>query len=208
MSRGRTEELSAEDGTRAVELAREAVRKFVSHGRREDPGSMRDSFYHRAGAFVRLETADGRGQLRGAASVPGRPSALGKEANRLGHAIVDAAIKAASESSRGAVSAPELSNLCVSVFVLEEGRTVADPLTDVEVGVHGVALEQDEQVAWMYPTVPVRQGWSVAEFLDRTASKAGLGPGGWEGDGVAVTRLSGPVFEERDPEGAVERTIG
>ncbi|MFB6154058.1 MAG: AMMECR1 domain-containing protein [Halodesulfurarchaeum sp.] len=208
MSRGRAERLTAADGTRAVELARDAVRKFVDHGRREDPGSMRDSFYTRAGAFVRLETADGRGQLRGAASVPARPSALPEKGNRLGHAIVEAAIKAASDTSRGAVSGAELSNLYVSLFVLREGQSVADPREDVELGTHGVALERGDHVAWMYPTVPVRQGWSIAECLDRTAIKAGLGRGGWEADDVQVTRLGGPVFEERDSEGDVERKMG
>ena len=208
MSRGRGQGLTTEDGRRAVELARESVRKYVSHGRRTDPGSMRDAFYIRAGAMVRLETADGRSQLRGCASAHDRPAELENGSIQLGNAIVDAAVRAASDSSRGEVRPSELSNLRVSVFTVQESEPCRDPSNEVVVGDHGLAIEANGSQAWMYPTVAIDNDWSVFEYLDRTARKAGLPNGGWEDDDVTVRRLIGQVFEERDPEGTVVELIG
>lgn len=208
MSRGLPDGLTAEDGRRAVELARESVRKYVSHGRRTDPGSMREAFYLRAGAMVRLETADGRGQLRGCASAHDRPTELDNGSIQLGHAIVDAAVRAASDSSRGEVRPSELSNLRVSVFTVQEAEVCTDPANEIEVGVHGLAVEQNGTHAWMYPTVPIVHDWSAFEYLDRTARKAGVASGAWENGDATVLRLSGQVFEERKPEGSVAELIG
>ncbi len=94
MSEAQAVTLTYEDGTRAVELAREAVNSYVINGQREQPGSMREAFYARTGVFVRLESTRGRGSLRGCAGAY-------DTSEQLGHAIVDSAIAAASEDSCG-----------------------------------------------------------------------------------------------------------
>ncbi|MFW6265555.1 MAG: TIGR00296 family protein [Halanaeroarchaeum sp.] len=207
-SQGRPDGLTHEDGTRAVELARDSVRAFVENGRREDPGSMRDAFYDRSGAFVRLETQTPRGQLRGCAGAYDTPSALADRSRRLGIAIVDAAIEAASEDSRTAVTAPELDSITVTVFVAESVDETDDPTEDVVVGRDGVAVEGRGKTGWMFPTVPVDNDWGVYEYLDRTARKAGLPNDAWMDDDVGVYRIGGPVFAENDPGGSVMRRFG
>lgn len=207
MSRGRGMGLSPDDGTRAVELAREAVRKFVSHGQRVEPGSMRDAFYTRSGAVVRLETADGRKQLRGCEAEPDRPGLLQGEATQLGHAIVDASVRAASDSSRGEVRPSELSNLRVSVFCVNGFEPATEPVEDIEVGTHGIAIEGRDSFAWMFPSVPIDQGWSTVEYLDRTATKADLPRDAWEDEDVDVLKLDGQLFAEREPEGTVAEIL-
>ncbi len=207
MSRGQERALSDEDGRRAVELARESVRTYVTHGGRYNPGSMRDVFYRRDGAMVRLETADGRGRLRGCASSPERPVSLDGEPVQLGHAIVDAAVTAASDASRGEIRPSELSNLAVSVFTVQQAEACADPEADLTAGVDGLAMEGRDTQAWLYPTVPDTQDWPVLECLDRTARKAGLPDGAWEDDAVTVYRLSGQVFEEAEPGGYVSEPL-
>src|SRR6056297_458257 len=112
MSEAQTVQLSYDDGARAVELAREAVESFVRHGQRQQPGSMRESFYNRTGAFVRLESTRGRGRLRGCAGTY-------DSSEQLGHAIVDSAIRAASDDSCSSeVEPPELPSLVVSVCIV------------------------------------------------------------------------------------------
>ena len=198
MSGAQTVSLSYEDGTRAVELAREAVEAYVVNGQREQPGSMREAFYSRTGVFVRLNSTRGRGSLRGCdGSYEGT--------DQLGHAIVDAAITAASSNSCGSeVEAAELSNLVVSVCIVTGIEHVTDPLETLKIGRHGIAVEGHDRYGWMYPTVPVENNWSEFQYLDRTCQKAGLPPGAWEDDDVAVTLFSGQVFREREPEGSVE----
>jgi len=198
MSEAQKVTLSYDDGARAVELAREAVESYVRNGSREQPGSMRDAFYNRTGAYVRLQSTRGRGSLRGCAG--GYQSS-----DQLGHVIVDAAIQAASDDSCGSEVTPaELSNLTVSVCTVTDVLLTDDPLADLELGRHGVAVSKGDQSGWLYPTVPLENGWSGPEYLARVCRKAGLPPTAWQDDDVMVTLFEGAVFRERDPEGSVE----
>ncbi|WP_101294047.1 TIGR00296 family protein [Halegenticoccus soli] len=199
MSEAQTVRLSYEDGARAVELARESVESYVLHGQREQPGSMREAFYNRTGAFVRLQSIRGRGRLRGCAG-----AYRGKD--QLGHAIVDAAIKAASGDSCGSeVEPPELPNLNVSVCVVCNYVLTNDPLSDLELGVHGVAIDNGGQHGWLYPTIPVENGWSKEEYLTRVCRKARLSPFAWQDDDTMVTLFEGQVFRERPDGGSVQQ---
>ncbi len=189
--------LSYEDGARAVELAREAIEGFVRDGKREHPGSMRDAFYRRTGAFIRLESTRGRGSLRGCAGT--------YNANeRLGDVIIETAIEAASDDSCGsAVTPSELSNLQISVCIVTDRRRPTDPAETLEIGTHGVAIAEEPD-GWLYPTVPVEQHWSPREYLDRTCRKVDLPMGAWQDEDTTVVLFEGQVYRERDPGGSVQ----
>ena len=198
MSEVQAFQLSYDDGARAVELARESVLSYVRHGQREQPGSMRDSFYNRTGALVRIKSTRGMGRLRGCAGAY-------RSTEQLGHAIVDAAIEAASSSSCGSeIEVPELASLSISVCIILDYEPVGDPLESLQLGRHGVAIDAGQTQAWMYPTLPVEMGWSPEELLTHTARKAGLAPDGWADPNVEVTLFDGQVFRERLDGGAVE----
>lgn len=198
MAEARGIEFSFEDGARAVALARAAVRSYVLHGQREHPGSMREAFYQRTGAIVRLEAGTGRGGLRGCAGEY-------DGTDQLGHAIVDAAIAAASADSCGSeIGQAELSSLVVSVCIVRSIVPTDDPEADLELGRHGVAITKGDTTAWTYPTVPVEHGWSVREYLERTCRKGGLPPDAWADDHVTVELFEGAVFREREPDGSIE----
>lgn len=197
MSEAGALELSSEDGARAVELAREAVESFVEHGQREQPGSMREAFYARSGAFVRITSTRGRGRLRGCAGSNGGE-------NQLGHAIVEAAIEAASENSAGSAIEPkELSNLTISVCLVTDNLLTSEPAADLELGTHGVAVDGGANHGWLYPTIPVENGWSPEEFLSRACRTAGLSPLAWQDGETKVTLFSGRVFREHPDDGRV-----
>lgn len=184
--------LTYEDGARAVELAREAVEAYVLQGQREQPGSMRDAFYARTGALVRIRSTRGRGRLRGCAGAY-------RGSDQLGHAIVEAAIKAASDDSCGSEVEPaELSNVAVSVCIVTGYTLTDDPVSDIELGTHGVAVDAGADHAWLYPTIPVENDWSAGEFLARACRKAKQSPFAWrDDDDVVVTLFEGQVFRER-----------
>ena len=191
---------SYEDGARAVELAREAVESFVQNGARANPGSMRDSFYAHTGALVRLESTRGRGSLRGCAGCY-------ETAEHLGTVIVEQAIAAASgESCGSAVAQPELTNLTVSVSLVGETFEPTAPAAELELGTHTVVVDTPAGPEWLYPTVPLTQGWSEREYLTRTLQKAGHPPGAWQDGSVPVRLVETAVFEEETPRGTVVRT--
>lgn len=197
MSEVQTVRLNYEDGMRAVELAREAIESYVRHGQREQPGSMREAFYQRTGALVRIESTRGRGSLRGC-------SGAYRTNDQLGHAIVDAAITAASDDSCGSeLRAAELDNVVVSTCIVRNLVLTDDPLADLELGEHGVAVDAGEESGWLYPTVPVENGWSDREYLDRVCRKAGLPPTAWDEREGMVVLFDGEVFRERG-DGSIE----
>ncbi|MFB6092357.1 MAG: TIGR00296 family protein [Haloquadratum sp.] len=198
MSEAQAVHLTYDDGARAVELARESVESYVLHGQREQPGSMRDAFYARTGAFVRIQSTRGRGRLRGCAG-----SYRGND--QLGHAIVDAAIQAASGKSCGSeIEQPELSNLTISVCVVCDYLQSDRPLQDLELGTHGVVVDRDDDHAWLYPTIPIENDWNEEQFLTHACRKAGLSPNAWQDTETTVTLFEGQVFRERADGGSVE----
>jgi uncharacterized protein (TIGR00296 family) len=158
---------------------------------------MRDAFYARTGALVRLQSSRGRGRLRGCAGAY-------RGTDQLGHASVEAAIRAASGDSCGSEIEPaELPNIDVSVCVVTDYTLTDDPLADLEVGTHGVAIEAGADHVWLYPTIPVENGWSAEEFLTRACRKAKLAPTAWQDEGTMVSLFEGQVFRERG-DGTVE----
>lgn len=190
---------SYEDGARAVELAREAVESFVQSGARANPGSMRDSFYARTGALVRLESTRGRGSLRGCAGCY-------ITSDHLGSVIVEQAIAAASEESCGsAIAPPELNNLTVSVGLVGETIEPEAPAAELELGTHAVVVETQTGPEWLYPTMPLAQGWSGEEYLTRTLQKAGQRPTAWQNGDAPIKLVETTVFEEETPRGTVIR---
>lgn len=199
MAEAQAVRLTYEDGARTVELAREAMESYVLNGQREQPGSMREAFYQRTGALVRMQSARGRRSLRGCAGAY-------RSTEQLGHEIVEAAIEAASDSSCGSEIRPaELSNLTVSVCVVRDVWEPEDPMDELEIGRHGVAIEAGQQSGWLYPTIPVENNWSPREYLDRTCRKARLPPTAWQDDDATLVFFDTAVFRERKPNGSVEQ---
>lgn len=198
MSEAQTVSLTFEDGARAVELARDSIESYVLHGQREQPGSMREAFYQRTGAIVRIQSTRGQRSLRGCAGDI-------QSSAQLGHAIVDAAIEAASDGSCGSeLRSPELDSVTVSTCVICNLVLTDDPSSDLELGRHGVVVDGRGHRGWLHPTLPVEHRWSVEEYLDRTCRKSGLPPGAWSDDDVMVTLFEGATFRELDPRGSVE----
>ncbi|NUE01202.1 TIGR00296 family protein [Halorubraceae archaeon YAN] len=198
MSKAQAVHLSYDDGVRSVELAREAVESYVRHGQREQPGSMREMFYERTGAFVRLQSRRGMGRLRGCAGSV-------QWTDQLGHGIVDAAIKAASADSAGSeVTTNELDDLLISVCIVCNTLITSDPLEELEIGTHGITIDAGNKHVSMYPMLAVENNWSKEKFLSRACRKAGLSPLAWQDDDTLVTLFEGQVFRERLDHGSVE----
>lgn len=199
MAEAQAVSLTYEDGARTVELAREAMESYVLNGQREQPGSMREAFYQRTGALVRLQSARGRGSLRGCAGAY-------RSNEQLGHEIVEAAIQASSDSSCGSEVRPaELSNITVSVCVVCDLWEPTDPVDDLDIGRHGVVVEAGADGQWLYPTIPVENNWTVQEYLERTCRKAKLPPTAWQDSETRLHFFDCAIFREREPNGSVEQ---
>lgn len=191
-------ELTVEKGSKAIELARCSMESYVANGKRERPGCMKDVFYDRLGAAVKVRSKRGRQRVRGS-------GVSYKREKHLSEAIVDAVIEASSEESgTDELSNCELDKVELTLCILDSIEQVEEPAEELSLGRHGVIVEGERNSSWLMPTVPMEHGWSVEETLDRTSCKARLDRGAWRGPSVDVYTFEAQIFQEAEPAGDVE----
>jgi len=172
------------DRERLLQLAREAI---AAHVRREPaPALPTDGiFAERAAVFVTLHSA---GHLRGC---------IGHVSADLPFAIVvpRCAIAASSEDPRfPVVTADELDLLAIEISVLTPFEPIRGP-DDIEIGRHGLVVEQGWHRGLLLPQVATEWGWNAETFLAQTCHKAGLPLDAWKG-AATLSRFEAEVFGE------------
>jgi AmmeMemoRadiSam system protein A len=137
------------------------------------------------GAFVSIHAAD---DLRGCL---GRLEADRTVADVVAHL---AAVVADSDPRFPPVTPEELPTLVIEISVLTPECEVAD-VAEIEVGRHGLIVEQGSRRGLLLPQVATEYGWDRETFLDHTCVKAGLPPDAWR-QGARVFRFEAQVFHE------------
>lgn len=169
-------------------IARRALEGHVGAGRVPPEEGARGKLAAPGAAFVTL-TRNGR--LRGCIGYTEAVAPLFK-------VVQECAVAAATEDPRfPPVSPKELPSLHVEISVL----TPLVPIRpeDVEVGRHGLMVEQGRMRGLLLPQVPVEWGWDRETFLDQTCVKAGLPPSAWR-HGATLRAFTAEVFgEEKKP---------
>ena len=72
----------------------------------------------------------------------------------------------------------DLPDVVLEISVLGPVEPVADP-AEVEVGRHGLIVEQGTHRGLLLPQVPTEWGWDRETFVSETCVKAGLAPDAW-----------------------------
>lgn len=185
--------LDGRERVRLLAIARAAIAAHLLGARMSsaDSGdSGADAIAH-SGVFVSLHTS---GELRGcigtlAADTP------------LRQAVAEAAVAACSSDARfTAVRPSELSSLDIEVSVLGPIEPVADVET-IEVGLHGLIIEQGRHRGLLLPQVAAEWGWTRYQFLAQACRKAGLSEEAWR-NGAAVSKFEAEVFGDAGHVGA------
>lgn len=167
-----------------LQLARRAVAKAVTEGKMLALPEVDDAFTLEQGAFVTLTKY---GELRGCIGYP-------EPVLPLYQAIIHGASSAALEDPRFPPVAPvELDDLHIEISVLSPLQP-AQP-HEVEVGTHGLVIEQGRARGLLLPQVPVEWGWDREEFLAHTCRKAGLHAQAWR-EGANLFTFTAEVFGE------------
>ncbi len=91
--------------------------------------------------------------------------------------------------------AEELDGLSIEVTVLSPLEPI-EGLDQVEVGRHGLVVEQGFQRGLLLPQVATEQGWDARTFLEHTCHKAGLPADAWQ-RGAKIFRFEAVFFGER-----------
>ena len=95
--------------------------------------------------------------------------------------------------------ADELPDVRIEISVLGPLEMI-DPADEraIEIGRHGLVVEQGARRGLLLPQVAVEWGWTREQFLQHTCQKAGLPPDAWR-LGAQVFRFAAEVFGEELP---------
>jgi AmmeMemoRadiSam system protein A len=169
-------------GAAVVALARRAIEADLLGGPPPRAGDD-ERLAAPAAAFVTVKVGD---ELRGCIGRTDRTDALAAVVARCARA-------AAFEDPRfDPIQRSDLPALRVQVSLLSEPVPLAD-VAALEVGRHGLIVEQGRRRGLLLPQVAVEHGWTPTEFLEHTCRKAGLPPDAWR-EGASLSVFEAEVF--------------
>jgi uncharacterized protein (TIGR00296 family) len=197
-------QLTIEDGKYLVNLARQAVTKYLEKGQvLQVPEGIPSKLMEKCGVFVTLNRVHkGEKALRGCIGLP-------YPTTPLSEAVIEAALSAATQDPRfPSVALEELDNIVFEVSVLtppervEVEKTTEYP-SKIKVGRDGLIVERSFCKGLLLPQVPVELKWGEEEFLCQCSMKAGLPPDSWLLKDSKVYKFQAIIFEEVSPKGQI-----
>ena len=179
-------DLTQKQQSELLRLARAAIECYLETGQMlaattSDPGLRR-----RSGVFVTLRTRSNLSDLDCEGLIL---PAEGHLKGCVGHVdpdfplyamVQEMAVKAATRDPRFApMILPELDDIQIEISVMSPLETVEE-LDDIEVGTHGLLIDQAGRRGVLLPKVPVSRDWTRGEFLQNLCLKAGLPLSAWQ----------------------------
>ncbi len=179
--------LSAEDRTKLISLAREAVEAEVCQTAPPQAKSLEGVLAERRGMFVTLTN---RGRLRGCIGTFQSQEPLGRTIVEMG--------RAAAHDPRfvtDCITQAELSELTVEVSVLSPLTETHQP-EQLQIGTHGIYIVGRGLAGCFLPEVATEAGWTAEEFLSHCCEgKAGLAPHAWKDPDTKVYLFTSEKFD-------------
>lgn len=183
--------ISPEDQPRLIALARRALEARVRHAALPDIESTLAPDVH-CGAFVSIFRD---GELRGClgrlnSPLPiDSPLPIARLVAELAQAVAD------SDPRFDRVTPQELAGIRLEISVLTPEREIQS-VEEIEVGKHGLIVEQGTSRGLLLPQVPEEHGWDRDAFLDHACVKAGLAADAWR-RGARLFVFEAQIFGER-----------
>jgi len=197
-------QLTLEEGTFLVKLAREAVENYLKDGIvLTVPANISQRLNERCGVFVTISKASHEKKaLRGCIGLP-YPTTM------LAQAVIESAISSATKDPRfPSLSLHELSQVVFEVSVLTPPQQVEvqdskEYPSKIMVGRDGLIVERSFRKGLLLPQVPVEWKWDEETFLCQCCIKAGLPPDSWLLADTKIYAFQAIIFEEKAPNGEV-----
>lgn len=183
--------LTAAQKKRLIGIARATLDQFVRTGKADKVVEQDARLNQTQGAFVTLMK---HGQLRGCIG-----NIIGEKA--LSETVREMAIAASSQDPRfPAVTADELKDIDLEVSVLSVPRKISDPMTEIQLGVHGVIVTRGMFNRGVFlPQVAKETGMDFEHFMGELCSqKAGLPWDCWKDPKTTIEVFTAEVFGEKD----------
>lgn len=167
--------LSKDEKQKILELARQSLREAVCEHRGPETIPTEGVFGLTFGVFVSLHVG---GKLRGCIGMvePSEP---------LGMCIAQCAASAAMHDARFApLRAGEVESAEIEVSVLSTPELIR--LEEIEIGKHGLLIEQGARRGLLLPQVATEHGLQREKFLEETCRKAGLSRNAWKNEDTNI----------------------
>jgi AmmeMemoRadiSam system protein A len=91
----------------------------------------------------------------------------------------------------------EVDDLDIEISVLSPLQEIND-ISEIEVGVHGLIVQQTFYKGLLLPQVAVEYGWDRETFLEHTCVKAGLSKNAWKDETTTIKIFSAEIFSEKE----------
>jgi len=177
--------LTAEEQRQLLEIARTSLEAHVRRG--PEPEIDAAAVRLRAGAFVSIFR---HGDLRGCLGRLTSALPLTHLVHQLARAVAD------SDPRFDEVTAAELTEISLEISVLTPRRAI-ESVTEIELGRHGLIVEDGARSGLLLPQVPAQHGWDRETFVTHTCLKAGLPADAWR-RGVRLFVFEALVFGEEE----------
>lgn len=166
-----------------LELAHTTINSYVRNDHLEEIDIPEPGLQIMAGAFVTIRI---NRALRGCTGYM-------REDKPLYRVVRDMAISAAASDPRfSPVREDELANLDIGISVLSP-LTKVDNFEEIEIGIHGLLIDQNGRRGVLLPQVPAERGWDRETFLTNLCYKAGLPGDAWK-RGASIYSFTAEVF--------------
>ncbi len=171
-----------------LQIARETIKAKLFDLPLPKPEPIGENLKVKSGAFV---TINKHGHLRGC---------IGYIAGfkPLYEAIPELAISAAFNDPRfPPLQKDEFEHLEIEISVLTPLEEIKD-INEIEVGKHGLMVEQGFYQGLLLPQVATEYGWDKETFLQETCLKAGLPAHCWQDPATKIFKFSAIIFSDHD----------
>ena len=179
--------IADEDRQRLLRVARQALEARVRN-QPAPPVPHGGALDWPSGAFVTIHR---HGQLRGCLGRVEVDAPLGETVAHLAAVVSD------SDPRFAPVSTEELADIALEISVLTPEHEVQsiEEIEEIEVGRHGLIIEQGHRRGLLLPQVAAEQGWNRETFLEHACRKASLPPDAWR-RGARILTFEAIVFSE------------
>ena len=178
--------LDDSDKTTLLVLARKTLDSYLSNGTIPPCPTASASLLEHKGAFVSLHHGK---ELRGCIGQLYPDQELVK-------IVQHCALSAALDDARFLpVDHEELADMTIEISVLTPFHRIRS-LEEIEVGRHGLYVEQGRFRGLLLPQVCTQYGWNREEFLEQTCRKAGLPASAWRNPNTIIQTFEAQVFSD------------
>lgn len=179
--------LSVEEQTTALKIARESIGAKLQGNKYSLDDNLPPIFYQKFGVFVTLKE---KNELRGCVG-------LLESTKSLVQTVSDMAVAAAFNDPRFTpLTSTELSNAKIGISVLSPMEMI-DDASIIEIGKHGVYIENGQKSGVLLPQVATEQGWNRETFLNKLCEeKVDLNQNCWQDKNSKIYIFTAQTFEE------------